>query len=229
MAGLTFTGAISMTGALAASAPPIVVPLTIGQEYGGGYYAGDISVTGNGVATHRLIIAPRATGLNTSLQLKVVHTTTENTSSRIDGPTNSANMNNGTHPAAQFCEALTIGGYTDWYLPAVDELEICYYNLKPTTYANSYGSGSNAYSVPARASNYSSDTIPGQTSLAAFQSGGSESFITGVNANRYWSSTQWANFTGYEESYRIQFDDGSSNRVIKNVVFNVRAVRRVAI
>jgi len=226
---LTFTGTIAMSGALAASAPPTVVPLTIGQEYGGGYYAGDISLTENGVATHRLILAPRATGLNTSLQLKVVHSLTANTSSRIDGPTNSANMNNGTHPAAQFCEALTIGGYTDWYLPAINELEICYYNLKPTTYANSYGSGINPNSVPARASNYSSDTIPERTSLAAFQSGGSESFITGVSFNRYWSSSQWANFTGYEEVYEIQFDDGSQGRLVKNVSRNVRAVRREAI
>ena len=211
------------------AATQALIPLAIGQAYGGGYYAGDISVTGNGVATHRLIIAPIATGLNTSLQLKVTATTTTSTSSRIDGPTNSANMNNGSHPAAQFCEGLTIGGYSDWYLPSINELEICYYNLKPTTYANSYGSGANPNSVPARASNYSSDTIPAKTSVAAFQDGGSEDFITGVNSNRYWSSTQWFDAAGYEDVWIIQFDDGSQARYAKNTSLNVRAVRRVPI
>ena len=36
-------------------APP---PTVIGQAYGGGFYAGQISTTANGVATHYLIIAP---------------------------------------------------------------------------------------------------------------------------------------------------------------------------
>ena len=55
--------------------------------------------------------------------------------------TNSTNMNNASHPAAQFCEGLTIGGFSDWYMPARNELEICYYNLKPTTQNNNTGGG----------------------------------------------------------------------------------------
>ena len=34
----------------------------IGDSYQGGYYAGSISHTANGVATHALIVAPRASG-----------------------------------------------------------------------------------------------------------------------------------------------------------------------
>jgi hypothetical protein len=36
------------------------------------------------------------------------------------------------YPSAHFCNNLTVGGFTDWYMPAKNELEVCYYNLKPT-------------------------------------------------------------------------------------------------
>jgi hypothetical protein len=31
------------------------------------------------------------------------------------------------HPAAEFCVNLSIGGHTDWYLPARYELDIAYF------------------------------------------------------------------------------------------------------
>ena len=43
------------------------LPTTIGQAYGGGFYAGKIAVGGGGVATHYLIVAPKASGENSSL------------------------------------------------------------------------------------------------------------------------------------------------------------------
>ena len=82
----------------------------IGSAFGGGYFAGQISTAGNGVATHNLVIAPVASGESSSKQWKTSNTSTAGTSSVIDGPTNSSNMNNATHPAAQFCEGLSIGG-----------------------------------------------------------------------------------------------------------------------
>ena len=132
-------------------------------------------------------------------------------------------MNNASHPAAQFCEGLTIGGFSDWYMPAKNEFEICYFNLKPTTQANNTTSGINANAVPARASSYTSGT-PAQTSAAAFQSGGAEAFTTAGLG--YWSSTQrgapdgWFTYltTGYQ-SWNTK--TAGSTRV--------RAVRRVAV
>ena len=90
----------------------------IGQAYGGGFFAGQISTAGNGVATHNLVVAPFSSGESIK-RWKTTQTTTSGTSSVIDGPTNSSNMNNATHPAAQFCEGLTIGGFSDWYMPAI--------------------------------------------------------------------------------------------------------------
>jgi hypothetical protein len=192
----------------------------VGSAYGGGFFAGQISTSGNGIANYNLVIGPKASAQNTSKQFKTSNTGGDPTSA-IDGPSNSATMNSAVYPAAEFCESLTIGGFSDWYCPAQNELEICYYNLKPSTNANYTGSGINANAVPARASNYTSGT-PAQTSAADFQTGGVETFPLAV----YWSSTQrsasygWANYftTGNQYTYRSK----DSSR-------SVRAVRRVAI
>lgn len=194
-------------------------PTVIGQAYGGGYYAGQIGVSN--VATHYLIVGPVASAQNSSKQWKTSNTSTTGTSSVIDGPANSTAMNNASHPAAQFCKGLTIGGFSDWYMPAQNELEVCYYNLKPTTTANYTSSGINANAVPARASNYTSGD-PAQTSAAAFiTSTGAECFATGD----YWSSTQ----ASATNSYSQNFNTGRQNDTPKNYSNYVRAVRRVAV
>jgi hypothetical protein len=72
----------------------------------------------------------------------------------------------------KFCIALTIGGFTDWYLPSQDELEMIYRNFKPTTGANDTTTGANTSAVPPT-SNYTTGS-PARTTIAAFQSGGAQ-------------------------------------------------------
>ena len=199
----------------------------IGAAYQGGFFAGAISHTANGVATHLLIVAPAATGatgtgytLTTNKQWKTTNTTTAGTTSTYDGAANSANMNNASHPAAQFCEDLSIGGYSDWYLPARYELDIAYENLKPTTDSNSTSWGINAYAVPARASNRTAGA-PAQTSVAAFQSGGAEAFV----AVYHWSSTE----DSAANAWRLNFFDGLQDGVNKINTARVRAFRKLAL
>jgi hypothetical protein len=151
----------------------------------GGFFAGQISTAGNGIADYNLVIAPKSSGENSSKQWKTSNTSTAGTSSVIDGPTNSANMNDASHPAAQFCEGLTIGTFSDWYMPAKNELEVCYFNLKPTTTSNHTGSGTNTNAVPSRGSSYTAGT-PAQTAATDFQTGNTEAFA----ASDYWCSTE---------------------------------------
>lgn len=198
--------------------PPEPAPTVIGQAYGGGYYAGQIGV--GGTATHYLVIGPVATAQNTSVQYKTTDTTTAGTNSDIDGPTNSANMNNASHPAAQFCEGLSIGGKSDWYMPARNELEVCYYNLKPTTASNNTAWGINPNAVPARASNYTSGD-PAQTSAIIFRTGNAESFNVGV----FWSSTEVSSTSASTDYFNI----GTQTNYTKTSTKRVRAVRRVAV
>lgn len=198
----------------------IPLPADIGAAFGGGFFAGQISTSGNGTADYNLVVGPVASAQNTSLQFKTEDSGTD-PSSVIDGPTNSSTMNSATYPAAQFCEGLTIGGFSDWYLPAVNELEVCYYNLKPSTTSNSTSFGINANAVPARASNYTAGD-PAQTSALNFRiTSGAQAFAT----DEYWSSTQHA---GYSAKTRY-FGAGSGGNRYKTSNRHVRAIRRVAV
>lgn len=214
-----FTLQAQMQAKAASNWPDPNVPSVIGQAFGGGFYAGQIGVSS--VATHYLVIGPVASAQST-LQWKIVNTSTAGTTSVINGPANSAAMNDVTHPAGQFCEGLTIGGFSDWYMPAKNELEVCYYNLKPTTTLNDANTGINANAVPARASNYTSGN-PAQTTAAAFiTSTGAEAF----NSAQYWSSTEASATKGWTQYFLNGYQYSGFD---KTTSLKVRAIRRVAV
>jgi hypothetical protein len=205
-------------------------PAVIGEAFGGGYFAGYISHTADGSPTHALIVAPRATGatgagytLTTNLLWKTAATTTAGTTSDFDGAANTAAMVTAgiaNHPAAQFCVDLSIGGFTDWYLPSRYELDVAYYNLKPNTTNNSTLWGANDYSVPKRTSN-NTLVYPEQTYAANFVSS-AEAFV----ANTHWSSTD---FSG-TNAWRLDLSNGiHSTNSTKTTGLRVRAFRRIAL
>jgi hypothetical protein len=201
----------------------------IGFSMAGGYFAGYISHTANGVPTHALIVAPRATGatgtgytLTTNLQWKTTNTTTADTGSPFDGAANTAAMVTAgiaDHPAAQFCVNLSIGGFTDWYLPARYELDIAYFNLKPSTDANSTSWGTNIYAVPQRNINWTA-TYPAQTALTAFNTT-AEAFV----ADNHWLSSENSATRGWI----VRFNNGIQGFSPKTNSFPVRAFRRIAL
>jgi hypothetical protein len=208
--------------------PNALAPTTIGQAFGGGYYAGKISTAGTGVADYYLIVAPKATGEGSSKQWKTTATSTSGTSSVINGPTNSSNMNNASHPSAQFCEGLTIGGYTDWYMPAKNELEVLYYFLKPSVYNNNINWGSNANAVsPEPISTDYTLSSPAQTSAGiGFRTGETNAFDP---MGYYWASTEYSGDTTYAW-YKL-FLNGTEGGGLKtdSIGYYVRAVRRVPV
>ena len=205
------------------------LPAVIGEAFGGGFFAGYISHTADGNPTHALIVAPKATGatgtgytLTTNLAWKTANTTTAGTTSAFDGVANTAAMVTAAisdHPAAQFCVGLSIGGFTDWYLPSQLELDIAYFNLKPNTGTNSTSRGINAYSVPKRDSNYTL-TYPTQTSVAAFNTS-AESFVV----TDHWSSTE----AGSSFGRPVVMGTGALGIDNKTATYRVRAFRRIAL
>jgi hypothetical protein len=227
---VTATNSAGTSAASAASNSITTVPV-IGSAFGGGFFAGQIGVSG--VATHNLVVGPTSSGQFIGAW-NTTSTTTAGTDSVIDGPANTAAMiaaGAATHPCGNFCNNAVIGGFSDWYMPAKNEMEVCYFNLKPNTNANNTSSGINPNAVPARASNYpggSPASNPAQTSVAAFQTGGAEAFTTAGNPGDYWNSTQ--HLTIPTRAYLTRMNFGGQYSDGKAVpVFTVRAVRRVAV
>lgn len=235
----TFTVTASTPGgtgpasAASNSVTPTSIPGAIGIAYGGGFYAGQISTAGNSIADFNLVISPRATGQVTNNVLytrwKDSLTTTPGADSAINGTQNTADMvadgSSTVYPAGHFCNNLVTGGFSDWYMPAKNELEICYFNLKPTTESNYTSSGINPNAVPARASNYTTGT-PARTSATVFQTGNSEAFTATYPGGIYWSSTE----SGANYGLTIYFSYGRVRTDTKtNYQYSVRAVRRVAV
>ncbi|UTW01236.1 DUF1566 domain-containing protein [Marinomonas rhizomae] len=202
------------------------LPSVIGEPWGGGYYAGIID---SGSLRYVLIVAPRSSGhSNQSLQYKVSDTEDLGALSHWDGKSNTAAINDAFHPAAQFCSNLNIGGFNDWYLPARDELELLYRNLKSNTLNNSLGSrdggdnqGENSNSDPLGIAYTSVE--PAQSVALEFKFGGFEYFASGM----YWSSTEGG--AGVHLHWWQSFQNGQQRVFNRIYEAHVRAVRRILI
>jgi hypothetical protein len=213
----------------------------IGEFYEGGYVAGMIKVSG---VVYYVIVAPKATGENASLAWKNANTAGPAATQTLnDGVAATAAMvaagNSTEYPAAHFCAGLTINGYSDWYLPARDELELCYRNLKPdatpnnttnrTLSAITYPEGNDvAGDTMGRNRNsisegfgYAASGYPFQTNVALFKDSGAEAFA----AANYWSSSELSATNAWAQA----FFSGNQNTNDKVNGRGVRAVRRVPI
>lgn len=216
------------------------------------------SVDGSGTLTdwsvmakYRVIVAPKSSGEDSSKQWKNANTAgPSGVGTLTEGSKATAAMvadgNSTVYPAAHFCNDLSIGGYSDWYLPARDELELIWRNLKPVTNNNytttdrptgatpdyknlgSLGDTANTHGL-----NNNSDPqgvaytsgSPAQTSVAAFQTGGAEAMTFGSNAGVYWSSTEYSTTFAWTQFY-ITSSPGYQANGFKTTSNYVRAVRR---
>lgn len=148
------------------------------------------------------------------------------------------------YPAAHAVRALVINGKDDWYIPARDQRELSWRNLKPVTnnnyvtadrptdqsfnYANngSVGDtaathGTNNNSSPTGAA-YTT-TNPAQTAATAFRSGGAEAFEFG--SDYYWSCSEYSAPLAWFQHWGTSYP-GRQVNASKASTYRVRAVRR---
>lgn len=171
------------------------------------------------MARFRKILAPKASGQAANLAYKNANTA---------APTECITTNEGlratlamcaagdatVYPAAWFCRNLTIGGYTDWFFPARDEMELVSRNLNSGVGAISTAARANSstrsYSVSGaygdattgmcenlnsspQSMGYATSGIPPTTTVPAFMSSGSETMSWGGGALYYVNSTEFSN------------------------------------
>ena len=204
------------------------------------------------MARHRVIVAPKASGEHAGIALKNANTALPTACQTLtEGLAATQAMRDAdtstVYPAAHWARNLNIGGRADWYIPARDELELCWRNLKPTTTANyvtanrptgasfdyanngSYGDtaathGTNNNSSPTGAAYTAS--VPGQTAATAFRTGGAEAYEFG--SAYYWSSSDYNASNAWLQRWYSSYP-GVQNSYGKTGTGRVRAVRRSVI
>jgi hypothetical protein len=190
----------------------------IGAPYGGGYFTGIIVVEGKRYA---LITAGAEGELRGAWHPEAPRL--EGALSRCDGKDNTLDMEESDSPLANQAAALTIGGFTDWYIPSRDELEMMYRAFKPTDQRN-YADGEDGL-------NPNSDPVglayakefPLQTTVENFRAGGADA----LSPAWYWSSTQHASNPSL--AWGQYFGDGIQGFIRKSNEVRARAVRRLPI
>ena len=126
-------------------------------------------------------------------------------------------------------------GGSDWYVPALDELDLIYRMLKPTSESNDTGTRDSDFPAGQYPDwgNPSSDpqfdpitsNDPAQTDVAAFQEGGDQAFA--VNTDFYWSSSEGSDSDAWFQNFAGS-TAGRQNGFSKTISANsVRPVRRV--
>jgi len=138
---------------------------------------------------------------------------------------------------AQYPAVSTPGG-SEWYLPAMDELELLYRNFKPNNADNdtrdfprnfpgSNPSGRNLSSVPEGFNYENSPRIPDVTYLDLFKEGNAQA----VDLERYWSTTD-ADEGGraWSQNFTLAGVEGLQGAGTKDFTgVSVRPVRRVTL
>ena len=194
----------------------------------------------------RNIIAPKAQGESVPLALKFEDTAMPiATQTLTEGwEATNAMFEAGTaaqYPAAHWARALIINQYSDWYIPARDELEMAWRNLKPGTTDNYIGAryvspinyqkdGAYPDAAGSQGANLNSSpqspaytlTVPAQTSSIAFRAGGPEEIALG---NNFWTSSEALALYAWSQLWGAAapgYQDGNNMAAL----LRVRAVRR---
>ncbi|MDE2097801.1 MAG: DUF1566 domain-containing protein [Patescibacteria group bacterium] len=183
----------------------------------GGFYAGRILIDEQPYA---LIAAPKVEGDHDYHEWIHDLIDVHGALSYNDGLANTSAMAEAGSELAKWALGLRIAGHDDWYIPSVDESEIIYRNLKPSTQKNYCWarSGINMSAMPP--THPYTPEFPAQTLAEVFKAGGVEAF----EEDWYWTSTRYV--AGKDWAWYQHFYLGDQYYVNTDRELRARAVRR---
>jgi len=98
---------------------------SLGDPTEGGFYMGTISAAGT---CYYIVVAPNSTGCS-FCSWKTTRTDSPNAQDNCDGFANTYDeLATSEYPAGNWTATRTINGFSDWYLPATEELKVFYDN-----------------------------------------------------------------------------------------------------
>jgi hypothetical protein len=228
-------------------------PANIGEPIAGGFLAGVIDTVAGTIDSqdayqtgerYAVIVSPKS--LESSIGLKwnaSGSSNANNSDTRWDGlsATNAIlSLNNTDYEAHDYISNVrssnpppTFSGGSDWYLPALDELELIYRNLKSQVTDNSTGTLDRGFPAPqSYGENISSDpngdayttSDPSQTNVLVFQEGNSEAMGFQYYMTSSWGNTNTAHYQEFTDAFgragaQTAFPDqmDSTNKVVRPV------------
>ena len=196
-----------------------ILPI-LGTSMGGGFYAGRIRIEDQ---VYALIVAPKAEGELAGTPWIARNKSVLGALSYCDGLANTQATADAGSKLAKWALDLRIGDADDWYLPAQDELEVLYRNLKPGQAENYCWARSGINLSAVEPTRPYTPALPVQTLAEAFQAGADEAFAESY----YWSSTQHASDS--DSAWSQPFDYGGQCYNRKDSKLRARAVRRLEI
>jgi len=200
--------------------PAAIQPFAIGAPMEGGFFIGQIMLPDG---PWGIVKAPKALGDFADMEWGP-RSPVPGALNLADGRANTLAMAAAGSELAKRILDLRIEGKDDWYLPALDELEIAYRACKPGVTKNYMWarSGINLHSNPPSLP-YTADD-PAQTAAEIFRKGSAECFEEDAV---YWTSTQYAIGSGY--AWFQTFDYGNQSYWRKDDMYRGCAVRRFKI
>ena len=198
-----------------------MIPTRLGQVVEGCMFVG---VNQIGKRAYAVFVSPGET--ETSLPVKFTIPHAQGPHSDIDGVANTQLMQYSNYPAAVYCSSLTVDRNSDFYLPAKNELELCYRALKPTPDGNLVYNRYYVYDDNLLTSGGNSSSIPPTGAYTAYFPSRTILVNTQFKFEPDWYQTS-TEFSCDTCSLLIQdFTDGDHDWNLQTSAFRVRAVRR---
>ena len=220
---------------------PDVIDPNPGEALGGGYFGGIIMGTGeygdygetgmneDGVM-YGIIVADISADIYANLQgssgPKPYHAANKNYGAIAYEEWLLLNKSSACSSMEGKTNAIELGGYSDWYIPAMHEQQIVYTTLKPTSTNSETSYGNIPVAVPPR--DHYSLTDPAKTGNALFEDGGAQNYKKGSTSDHH-SGYGTVTSSGNYSTWVMMLNGREKTTSPHTYSIRYRAIRRISL